>query len=76
MFGSTAPPSAARGAALFAGFDDEGNPTSDGIHMAPLTAELRSLTPLVEIGEQVPGETQDVVSSSTSCARECYLTAA
>lgn len=55
VFGSTAPPSAADGQAVFAGFDDEDNPTLGGIYLAPL-AETPPLTTLVSIGAQVPGE--------------------
>jgi len=55
VFGSTAPPSAANGKAVFAGFDNEANPTLGGIYLAPLepSAELRTL---VSIGDPVPGE--------------------
>ena len=54
VFGSTAPPSAARGRAVFAGFDNEDAPTSGGIYLAPLQF-APTLTPLVQIGESVPG---------------------
>lgn len=54
-FGSTAPPSAAAGKAVFAGFDNEANPTKGGIYLAPLTPNP-TLTPLVKIGDKVPGE--------------------
>jgi hypothetical protein len=60
-FGSTAPPSAARGLAVFAGFDDEWNPTAGGIYLAPLTGSAPPLTPLVEIGDAVPGESAGAV---------------
>ena len=55
VFGSTAPPSAANRQAVFAGFDNEENPTLGGIYLAPL-AETPPLTTLVRIGAQVPGE--------------------
>jgi hypothetical protein len=55
VFGSTSPPSAADGKVVFAGFDNEEEPTLGGLYMAPLEQEP-TLTPLVEIGEQVPGE--------------------
>lgn len=61
LFGSTAPPSAALSQAVFAGFDNEDNPTKGGIYLAPLTGPYPPLTPLVEIGEQVPGERQGTV---------------
>jgi hypothetical protein len=54
VFGSTAPPSAARGLAVFAGFDNEFAPTLGGIYLAPLQY-APPLTPLVQIGETVPG---------------------
>jgi len=59
-FGSTAPPSAANREAVFAGFDNEDDPTLGGIYLAPLTPyqpdEQPDLTTLVSIGQQVPGE--------------------
>ncbi len=55
VFGSTSPPSAANGQVVFAGFDDEQAPTLGGIYVAPLAASP-TLTPLVRIGERVPGE--------------------
>ena len=55
-FGSTAPPSAAGNNAVFAGFDNEDNPTQGGIYLAPLNGPRPALTTLVAIGEQVPGE--------------------
>jgi hypothetical protein len=55
VFGSTAPPSAANGHVVFAGFDDEDNPTLGGIYLAELK-ETPKLTPLVSIGDRVPGE--------------------
>jgi hypothetical protein len=53
-FGSTAPPSAADGRVVFAGFDDEDAPTLGGIFMAPLEFQP-SLSTLVRIGDRVPG---------------------
>ena len=37
VFGSTSPPSAANGWAVFAGFDNEENPTLGGIYLVPLS---------------------------------------
>ena len=54
VFGSTAPPSAADGKIVFAGFDDEGAPTMGGLYLAPLEPEP-PLTTLVGIGDRVPG---------------------
>ncbi len=65
LFGSTAPPSAAvatetrfkgQKLAVFAGFDNEENPTLGGIYLATLGESRPLLVPLVEIGSQVPGE--------------------
>lgn len=60
VFGSTAPPSAAQNHAVFAGFDDEDNPTLGGIYQASLTPYKLNKQPkldtLVAIGSQVPGE--------------------
>jgi hypothetical protein len=58
VFGSTSPPSAARGKAVFAGFDNEDAPTKGGIYLAPLQNRPR-LTTLVSIGGPVPGEARD-----------------
>ncbi|MDH3993257.1 MAG: hypothetical protein OEV47_10105 [Gammaproteobacteria bacterium] len=55
VFGSTAPPSAADGQVVFAGFDDEDNPSLGGVYLAPLEA-TPELTPLVSIGGPVPDE--------------------
>jgi hypothetical protein len=60
-FGSTAPPSAAKRLAVFAGFDNEANPTKGGIYRAPLTGADPTLTTLVRIGGQVPGEDKGTV---------------
>lgn len=62
-FGSTAPPSAAvaigtnsvEPLAVFAGFDNEENPTAGGIYLAVIGESEPPLMPLVEIGSQVPG---------------------
>ncbi len=56
VFGSTAPPNAAAGKVVFAGFDNEDAPTLGGIYMAPLRFQP-PLTTLVSIGGRVPGET-------------------
>jgi hypothetical protein len=55
LFGSLSPPTAADGRVVFAGFDNEQEPTMGGVYLAPL-AETPVLTPLVEIGSRVPGE--------------------
>jgi hypothetical protein len=55
VFGSTAPPSAAKERVVFAGFDNEDAPTLGGIYLAPLQSEP-PLTTLVSIGQRVPGE--------------------
>jgi len=60
LFGSTAPPSAVGKQAVFAGFDNEENPTAGGIYLAPLeTYQLNKqpkLRTLVRIDSQVPDE--------------------
>jgi hypothetical protein len=53
VFGSTAPPNAADGKVVFAGFDDEEAPTLGGIYLAPLEFQPR-LTLIVGVGEAVP----------------------
>ena len=55
VFGSTAPPSAAKGQIVFAGFDDEDTPSLGGVYLAPLepTPELAAV---VSIGGPVPDE--------------------
>jgi hypothetical protein len=55
IFGSTSPPSAAGPMVVFAGFDNEEAPTLGGIYLAPIS-QNPLLTPLVSIGEQVPGQ--------------------
>jgi hypothetical protein len=54
-FGSTAPPSAEAGHAVFVGLDIEEAPTMGGIYLVPLEGEPL-LQELVAIGGQVPGE--------------------
>ena len=54
VFGSTAPPNAAKDRVVFAGFDDEHNPTLGGIYGARLRPQS-ALKTLVSIGQQVPG---------------------
>lgn len=65
VFGSTAPPSAAtlngQRMAVFAGFDNEENPTKGGLYLAPLIGPSPPLTTLVAIGGPVPGEKKGVV---------------
>lgn len=53
VFGSTAPPAAADGMAVFAGFDDEGSPSLGGIYAARLEFQPQLLE-LVRIGGEVP----------------------
>jgi hypothetical protein len=55
-FGSTSPPSAVGHRAVFAGFDNEQNPSLGGLYLAPLTGTEPPLTTLVRIGDRVPGE--------------------
>jgi hypothetical protein len=57
LFGSTAPPNAAGSQVVFAGFDNEYDPNLGGIYLAPLQYQP-ALTPLVEIGDQVPGQSR------------------
>jgi len=60
IFGSTAPPSAAKRQAVFAGFDNEENPSLGGIYLALLRSypinKQPMLKTLVSIGSQVPDE--------------------
>jgi hypothetical protein len=53
LFGSTAPPSAAKGKAVFAGFDNEEEPTVGGIYLTQLKPKS-ALATLVRIGSPVP----------------------
>ena len=62
-FGSTAPPSAANGQVVFTGWDNEDSPTVGGIYLADLTPNP-ALTPLVSIGEQVPGQSSGTTFSN------------
>jgi hypothetical protein len=70
VFGSTAPPSAASNKAVFAGFDNEDNPTAGGIYEAPLTPykldKQPKLKTLVGIGSQVPGENGGITFTKLS----------
>ncbi|MDO9214202.1 MAG: hypothetical protein Q8Q54_18180 [Methylococcales bacterium] len=63
LFGSTAPPSAVGNQAVFAGFDNEDNPTAGGIYIAPLESYRLNKQPklktLVSIGSQVPDESKN-----------------
>jgi hypothetical protein len=58
VFGSLAPPSAAGEWVVFAGFDDEDAPALGGIYLAPLRPGP-TLTPLVSIGDRIPGGARD-----------------
>jgi hypothetical protein len=53
LFGSTSPPSAAKGNIVFTGLDNEDAPTAGGIYMGKVGQS--GLTTLVAIGETVPG---------------------
>ncbi|MDP3009854.1 MAG: hypothetical protein Q8N30_12400 [Methylococcales bacterium] len=63
LFGSTAPPSAVGNQAVFAGFDNEDNPTAGGIYIAPLESYRLNKQPklktLVSIGSQVPDKSKN-----------------
>ncbi|MFI3220888.1 MAG: hypothetical protein QX189_17500, partial [Methylococcales bacterium] len=65
LFGSTAPPSAVGKQAVFAGFDNEENPTAGGIYLAPLESYKLTKQPklktLVSIGSQVPSESKNTI---------------
>lgn len=52
VFGSTAPPSGAKGYVVFVGFDNEENPTKGGVYRAPLASDPK-LQVLVKIGDKV-----------------------
>lgn len=56
VFGSTAPPSAANQTLVFLGVDNEDEPSAGGLFAAPMASDP-VLTPLVQIGDQVPGKT-------------------
>jgi hypothetical protein len=64
-FGSVSPPSAAGKQAVFSGFDNEDDPTLGGIYLASLQPNP-SLTTLVSIGSQVPGERKGTVFNKLS----------
>lgn len=55
-FGSTAPPSAAGKYVVFAGYDNEANPTAGGIYRARLGTKPVVIEKIVAIGDPVPGE--------------------
>jgi len=55
LFGSTAPPSAGGKYAVFAGYDNEGQPTKGGIYRARLGKKPIALETVVKIGDPVPG---------------------
>jgi len=55
-FGSTAPPSAAGKYVVFAGYDNEANPTLGGIYRARLGNKPIKLEKVVYVGDPVPGE--------------------
>jgi hypothetical protein len=59
VFGSTSPPSAADGKAVFAGFDNEAEPTLGGLYLVNLGKPNRLAT-LVRIGEEVAGTPREV----------------
>jgi hypothetical protein len=59
LFGSTSPPSAAGGRAVFAGFDNEEEPGLGGLYLTNLRKPQRLVT-LVEIGEDVPWRPRSV----------------
>jgi hypothetical protein len=54
VFGSTSPPSAAGKFAVFAGFDNEENPTLGSLYLVEIQ-KPKYLKPLVKIGARVPG---------------------
>jgi len=55
LFGSTAPPSAGGKYAVFAGYDNEQQPTKGGIYRARLGNKPIVLETVVKIGDAVPG---------------------
>jgi hypothetical protein len=57
-FGSTAPPTASEDSLVFLGVDNEDSPALGGIYAAQLRT-LPTLSPLVQIGDPVPGEKAD-----------------
>jgi len=62
-FGSTAPPSAAKGKVVFTGLDNEQEPTAGGIYMSQVGQS--GLTTLVEIGTAVPGADVNLPGGNT-----------
>lgn len=64
LFGSTAPPSGGAGRLVFVGLDSEEAPTMGGIYLAD-AVEGATLVPLVEIGDQVPGEPAEADEGAT-----------
>jgi hypothetical protein len=58
-FGSTAPPSAGGKYAVFAGYDNEQEPTKGGIYRARLGNKPIVLETVVKIGDPVPGESKN-----------------
>ncbi|MBK8814231.1 MAG: hypothetical protein IPN42_01355 [Methylococcaceae bacterium] len=54
VYGSTAPPSTANSQVVFAGFDNEENPSAGGIYHARLGFATPRLKALVDIGTPVP----------------------
>jgi hypothetical protein len=60
VFGSVAPPSAAQGQAVFAGFDNEIRPSAGGIYHVNRLTPSPKLNTLVAIGSQVPDEAKGV----------------
>jgi hypothetical protein len=60
LFGSTAPPSAGGKYAVFAGYDNEQQPTKGGIYRARLGNKPIVLETVVKIGDPVPGELNGV----------------
>jgi hypothetical protein len=63
MFGSTAPPSAAKGKMVFVGLDNEQAPTMGGIYMAAI-AHKPVLDVLVQIGDAVPKNTDSTLAAN------------
>ena len=55
-FGSTAPPSAGGKFAVFAGYDNEDEPTKGGIYRVRLGVKPVAFETVVKIGDRVPGE--------------------
>lgn len=62
MFGSTAPPSAAKGKVVFVGLDNEQAPSMGGIYMSVI-AHKPELDALVQIGDPVPQNIDPTLAS-------------